>query len=183
MDEVKAGEPRLDLGREFPEEEPCREHYAVFRGYVTHEDDLINQRIHWLLLVSSFMFASLAVIISQAHTLTDMSLFAQSRLPVPLLSVAVVAIALSGLSFAMVSEGGILAAARAQEQLSEAWKNAKALYPHHWDRYPHILGGGSDAAHLDGLAYPAHILLLLKLVWSAILVVGVVDWALRYLLP
>ena len=36
--------------------------YQIYRDYMKHEDDLLNQRTTWLLVIQGFLFATLGVL-------------------------------------------------------------------------------------------------------------------------
>ena len=54
--------------------------YSILRGYVVHEDNLVNQRTTWFLSLNSFLFASQALVVSSrgddlVHDEWQLSLF------------------------------------------------------------------------------------------------------------
>ena len=147
--------------------------HAVLRQYAVHENELLNQRVNWCLLVSSFLFAGLALVVGQLDALA-----CETRLALPgwsLFNSAVFGIAITGILVTLASYVGVHAAAEALSALDHRWTKAKARLGEAAKRLPAIRGGGNTLARNWGMAYPHMLLIILTVVWAVVLMVGLAD--------
>jgi hypothetical protein len=136
--------------------------YKVYRDYMKHEDDLLNQRTTWLLVIQGFLFATLAVLgewVSPKDPLSD--LLRTERLYLIYVLVGV------GIFIAVAAFISILAANEAIDSLQEKWE--KELREHYraedWDLFPEIAGGGHKKAKARGKTPALAIPCIVSLAW------------------
>ena len=87
------------------------ESYKIFRDYLEHEDELLNNRVTWLLLTNAFLFAAVGFTVRVIP-----------EFPVASLYVFVFASALGGISIACLGVYSIGAAISASDSLEELWR-------------------------------------------------------------
>jgi hypothetical protein len=136
--------------------------YKVYRDYMKHEDDLLNQRTTWLLVIQGFLFATLAVLgewVSPKDPLSD--LLRTERLYLIYVLVFV------GILIAVAAFISILAANKAIDSLQKKWeKELKQYYrAEDWDLFPGIAGGGHKKAKAWGKTPALAIPCIVALAW------------------
>src|SRR5215831_731060 len=137
--------------------------YGAYRGYLEHEDELINRRLSWNLTLQGFLFAAYGVTLqaitnkSPNHDLTKH------------LSILLYLFPLLGGAVSTLSYMAIYAAQKAIDQLREDW-NAVAKGLRCIGRglpLPYLTGGGHDTANRYGTR--AHLIpLFIILAWLVI---------------
>src|SRR5262249_54976573 len=143
--------------------------YGVYRGYLEHEDELINRRLSWNLTLQGFLFAAYGVTL---QAITNQS---PNRELIKHLSVLQYLFPLLAGTVSILSYVGIYAAQKAIDQLREDWvavaKGLKSVgkeLP-----LPYLTGGGHDTANRYGTR--AHwIPLVIVAAWVLILGISIV---------
>jgi hypothetical protein len=142
--------------------------YKTYRAYIEHEDELINHRSTWHLLIQGFLFATFAGL-GQWQPGTDHYLYDHRFLIVGI-------VALMGLSIAVCAYFSIDAADKSLNELQGKWSIAKkaACVPASLnDAFPPLAGGGSSQAlklgKLPALAVPV----IVAMAWAILLVLDI----------
>ena len=146
-----------------PPQGPNVDLYSVFREYIKHEDDLINNRLSWNLTIQGFLFgayyfslqkiADIKIGMSQntidnprlvvnnlLHTIHDLKLF-------------LVVVALVGAGVSLATYASVWAARAAIQNLNTLWAPKKELYrPPNVaaEDLPALVGGGLRIAYIVG---------------------------------
>jgi hypothetical protein len=170
--------------------------YWIYRSYIQHEDDLINNRTTWLITIQSFLLATfgfsyqkwLEVFTRYVENKTSNHLFFSFLLDKPtadterytlfmnmaftnyglfLLALCAIGFAVGGISFYSIK-----AAALAIEQLTDTWADIeKKIGPD--CHFPKIIGGGSKEAAKHGLRFPTFLPRFFMALW-AVTVIAVI---------
>jgi hypothetical protein len=149
-------------------EKSCRDVYEAYRDYLKHEDNLINNRMTWLILSQSFFFTTYALAISR---LSDSTGETNTKIETFLNSVAVLGIIVGLATFL-----SILSALKAIEGLKLRWKDhafsetsENAKFIKEKARLPDLTGGGNSFAATFGFFMPMIMPLIFVGIWSVIL--------------
>jgi hypothetical protein len=146
--------------------------YEMFRDYLKHEDDLINNRLNWNFTIQGFLFAAYTFTLQKVSELeaglllhvpsrNTHLLFNSSTLGLDGLRIATVAVALVGLWVSLGVYVSVSAARIAIEELERKWQ---VLYQEYVrvatpatfvPPLPGMTGGGSALAHRLGFWAPA----------------------------
>lgn len=142
----------------------CRDRFEVYRDYVKHEDNLINNRMTWLVLSQSFFFTSFALAVGR---LSDSDPVAAEKIYIFLNTIAWLGIAVGLATF-----GAVLAALNSIDGLRSRWDvlrtddnvfvNDKTL--------PELTGGGKLFASVFGFFLPIVVPLIFAVTWGYLLV-------------
>lgn len=144
-------------------------YYGQIKDYAKHEDSLLNNRVNWLLLVSSFQFTGLALVTSQYTTIPlHLMVFG---LKLPFYNVTIVSIGISGILMTASSYFGINAASRALKSLQNKWEKERTSYDNS-KIYPDILGGGDPYADSEGMRYPIMLVCTMVAIWTIVTLAG-----------
>ncbi len=167
--EPTAGKPRLLDLTAAPEFDPLKDLYGIYRDYMKHEDDLINQRSTWHLLIQGFLFATFGVMGEWQLEAAGGYLHSERPLLVLILSGCGLLIALAALS-------SIIAANTAIQHLCSQWSNIKSRVSTDLsDAFPGLAGAGSDQAKRWG-KLPAHLIpIFVAAAWGLILAMAIHD--------
>ena len=145
-----------------------RDLYSIYRDYMKHEDDLINQRSTWHLLIQGFLFATFGVMgewqpESGAGFLNGHRLF------------LIMVLASTGMAIAVVACVSVAAAYLAIRRLCKGWEDAKAdsSVSNLRDVFPGIAGAGGDWIKRCGIAAATVTPVLLVAAWLTILAVAI----------
>jgi hypothetical protein len=157
---------------------PClppglKRHYEIFRDYIKHEDDLINQRSTWHLLIQGFLFATLGVLGQwQFHNDSpDQWYMERHRL--------VIVISLMGMLIAAFAERSILAANWAATKVRSSWdEQVRNNYGTSWMLLPDLAGGGDARAIQGGRLSAMTIPVVVGAAWLLIFAMVAWDYAL-----
>jgi len=138
------------------------EKYRVIRDYIIHEDNLINQRMTWMILIQSFLVAGFVYSLSSG--LDDKggdSANIGSSIPMSDTLTAIVwAIPLTGLTISLLGFVSILAASNALTSLTRTYS------PQFEEKgFPPLSGGGSGSAALLGFVAPFLIPVAMVVLW------------------
>lgn len=155
-----------------PDEFARHEHYQIYRRYVEHEDELINQRLLWGVNIQGFLFATYGLCIQKlaAGGASQPEPFSATWL----LRWLVVLLPVLGICISVVSMSGVLAAWQALDALYSRWKRIDAEYqitrglP--LSPLPELRGGGALKAHGLGLVAPLVFPLLFAVAWAVVVV-------------
>jgi hypothetical protein len=138
--------------------------YKTFRAYLEHEDDLINQRSTWHLLIQGFLFATFGAL-GEWTPQPDRYLYDHRFFIVGI-------VAAMGLSIALSARRSISAADRSLTSLRDKWDDAKiaAKIPAALDdAFPPLAGGGSDHALQWGKLPALIIPVIIAIAWAILL--------------
>ncbi|EFL52318.1 conserved hypothetical protein [Solidesulfovibrio fructosivorans JJ]] len=137
--------------------------YEHTRNQIQHEDNLINQRVVWLLQVNGFLFAAYAfTLVAQSNTsckattgFTLLVVFSRFIL------------SFVGIILSFMLKRGISAAEKSIDELVKSWDE---LPPDHKKNCPQICGGGGWGNIRKDGAFPSVLIpLALGLAWILIL--------------
>ena len=140
--------------------------YEIFRKYVEHEDDLINNRVGWFIQLHSFLIASYGIIVASLIG----TFFPQGKPSVPpLLTQGVaclflVAVQIVGIASSRSAGQSIAAATIAIAKLRKTWDDHCVKNPHTVD-LPRLTGGGEEASVKTGLRLPSRLPRTIELLW------------------
>ncbi len=158
---LDAPDPRKDLTR-------LKLLYDVYRDYMKHEDDLINQRSTWHLLIQGFLFATMGVIgeWQVAKNVPDILHFERENL--------VYVLATVGIAISVTVAISMQAADNAIEALCGRWSKRihKEFDPEVWDLVPAIAGGGAKTSKGLGKLAARVIPVFISFAWLAIAVMA-----------
>ena len=162
---VKQPKPML-LPRAFDREEwkGLLDIYDRYRDYTKHEDDLINQRSTWHLILQGFLFASFGVFIQSEKTPT---LLFDHRIGI------LRGFTILGAAIAAAACFGIYAAAQSVDRLWDEWKNN--VIESGWFQkdltklFPGLAGAGSKYISFCGVLPARLIPLLVLIAWCLLL--------------
>jgi hypothetical protein len=150
------------------DQKSCLEVYEVYRDYLKHEDNLINNRMTWLILSQSFFFTTYALALSR---LSDARAETQEQIELFLNSVAMLGIVV-GFATCM----SILAALNAIEGLRRRWgnhttgdANEDSAFIAEKGRLPDLTGGGSPFGSMFGFFMPIVMPLIFVGTWFYVL--------------
>ena len=155
---------RPDLSTLFPsrDREDLFSVHEMLRDYAKHEDDLINQRSNWHLLIQGFLFATFGVMGEwQSNNFLEADRF-------PLLRI----LAWTGLGIALSVLCSISAAQIALLRLQRKWNGLPKQYkvPRKlWSIIPKIGGTGSAPVVLLGMIPSLAIPIIISCAWVGIL--------------
>jgi len=170
--------------------------YWIYRSYIQHEDDLINNRTTWLITIQSFLLATfgfsyqkwLEVFTRYIENKTSHHVFLPFLFDKPasdaasyssfmnmaftnyglfLLALCVIGFAVGGISFYSIK-----AAALAIEQLNDTWADIERTIGKDY-QFPKIIGGGSKEAAKHGLRFPTFLPRFFMALW-AVTVIAVI---------
>ena len=150
--------------------------YRIYRGYLEHEDGLIDQRVKSGLAVHGFLFAfygaTLLKLADATHAAGPAATDGRSLRIAALAHDAVFVIGGVGVLSALITMASVAAAATAMLRLSHTWEmrmgaraDAAGL--------PHLVGGGDRVATVLGFGTTLALPALIVLSWIA---AGVVGW-------
>jgi hypothetical protein len=121
--------------------------YNAYRDYLKHEDELINRRLSWNLTLQGFLFAVYGVTLQLVYNTTAYKLPPDThfqRLPFvfPFL----------GITVAILSRIGVVAAQRAIDSLRDRWKGIADELKTKGEELPvpALTGGGDEIANKFG---------------------------------
>lgn len=142
--------------------------YNIYRDYMKHEDDLLNQRTTWLLVIQGFLFATVGVL-GEWPLQLGVDRLGHERL--------FLVYVLGGVGFVvgLVALLGIVAASDAIDELRRKWDLIRVHYDG-WEDLPEIAGGGDPTAHQRGKWPPRLIPASILLAWSLVLVLALLDF-------
>lgn len=146
--------------------------YEMFRDYLKHEDDLINNRLNWNFTIQGFLFAAYTFTLQKVSEIeaglllhvpsrNTHLLFNSSTLGLDGLRIATVTVALVGLWVSLGVYISVSAARIAIEEIEKQWlalyqEYTKAAKPNQYvPSLPGMTGGGSALAHRWGFWAPA----------------------------
>lgn len=144
----------------------CRETYDVYRDYLKHEDNLINNRMTWLILSQSFFFTAFALAIGR---LTVVDPLIADQIGLFLKSLAVLGMVVAGATCLSV-----VAALTAIEGLRQRWKkhsqtnDTNETYTIEKSLLPDLTGGGDPFASTFGFFMPIAMPLIFLFTWCYI---------------
>ena len=157
--------------------------YTAFRAYLSHEDDLIHQRTTWSITIQSFVIATFGFTFQkQMEIVAKQSEPASSSLKAELSNVLaqydhfLVALAVFGLTVAVISGAAVYAAQSAITRLVTLWQGHHDREPC-CRRFPLLTGGGSRIAHVLGHSLPLALPLFFVLFWLTTAVYVAFDGA------
>ncbi len=142
----------------------AHEHYRLFRDYIQHEDDLINNRLLWNINVQGFLFATFGLAVQRIYE-------AAQPAPAPVLLHAIITILpVFGISVSTLSLVSVRAAEEAIQSLRGHWEKILVNYPEAKPYLPGIIGGGLDSSHKSGLRAPFVVPIVFMAAWFFLLV-------------
>jgi hypothetical protein len=142
--------------------------FKIYRDYMKHEDDLLNHRTTWLLVIQGFLFATLGVLGEWILPNKTPDLLRTER------QFLVFVLAIVGLTIASVAYLSIKAANDAIDSLEKKWNNLRIRYEG-WELLPDIAGGGHPKAKGRGKKPALWIPRVIFLAWLAVLGMAVKD--------
>lgn len=162
--------PHLSVAREDPDFEKLQILYDIYRDYMKHEDDLLNQRSTWHLLIQGFLFATLGVIGEWQVA---------QRGPDPLYTergFLVYVLAIVGVVIAYAAFVSIKAANDAIDSLEARWLLITGAYERQ-TKYllPAIAGGGNPDAKTRGKKPAMWIPVAILCAWVVIFCMSIYD--------
>jgi hypothetical protein len=137
--------------------------YSVIRGRIDHEDDLVNQRVLWILLTQAFFFGAYVGLLNAPKEVKNSLFEAEQTLLLWLLPTAAL---LTGL-LAYLGIASSLKSIAYLRHLYEDHVQAKASGDHSTKFYPEIQG----PSYLRKLAFltPAWMPMILIMAWLVVL--------------
>jgi len=146
-----------------------KELYSIYRDYMKHEDDLINHRSTWHLLIQGFLFATFGVMGEwQPGDVTGFLLPQRLHLAILLASI--------GTAIAILAFASVFAAYFAIERLCKDWNHAKVdsgISQALRGVMPGIAGAGSTSVKNWGISAAMVTPLLIAGAWTLILCVAI----------
>ena len=145
--------------------------YKIMRGYINHEDSLINNRLTWLLTIQGLLFTGYGLALRETTKSSD------------LISLIFILKGL-GLATSFLGFTGILAASLAIREVERKWLSIKPkdLLTHSIaDQLPDVTGGGNRLVHFLGSFTPLSIPSIFFVAWFNLLKLWKHTW-LSYLL-
>lgn len=142
-----------------PKFSDLRDHYALFRDYMKHEDDLINQRTTWHGVIQGLLLTAFGWLLQWKSD----SLFADQMHSVR--AAMSYALPIVGIFVAIFGFLSCLAANRAIDKLFKAWQDVPPLYPAPLPKLPGIAGAGSKPVMQLGKLPSLGIPFLMAVVW------------------
>jgi len=149
---------------------PIQEHYKIFRDYVEHEDNLINNRLMWNITIQGFLFATYGFAVEKLveSPINENRLFALRGL--------IVVLPLFGIGISLVSFMGVVAAQSAIKNLVTQWNE---IHQTNGQQLPYLIGGGvpdgdksgkeATQAHRRGFWAPLCFPWIFVAAWAALL--------------
>jgi hypothetical protein len=138
--------------------------YDQFRKYLTHEDDLVNQRTTWAITIQSFSLAAVGWVFSALTADMNARNYYRAIQAVHLIQF----FCALGIGVSIISAGGIAAAQTAIRRLEMNWGCVVARSPYK-AYFPMLAGGGSRRALWMGHAMPLALPVFLVLLWILLL--------------
>jgi hypothetical protein len=165
--------PEIPLSERWTENAPfdeLKELHKMYRDYMKHEDDLINQRSTWHLLLQGFLFTTLGVIGEwQLPKNGNDPLYTERGFLVFVLAAV-------GATIAYLSFISIRAANRAIDTLHKKWDDIQGVFEHPAKNLlPEIAGGGGRNAKRDGKRPAMLIPVFIAIAWVLIFGMAVID--------
>jgi hypothetical protein len=132
------------------------EMYTIYRSYIEHEDELINNRMTWFIQLHSFILATYAISASSIVSVfiekgTDCTSDEIRNIANLSLITILVGITIVGIISSHFSAKSIDAAENAIKNLSNEWNNIKSENLDQYKDCPGITGGGSRHASDEGM--------------------------------
>jgi hypothetical protein len=126
--------------------------YRLYRDYIQHEDNLINNRVGWFIQLHSFLIASYGIVFASGlatffsdHTPLVPSIGLQALAAALLIGIAVI-----GLESSAAARRSIKAAHAAIQALEARWEvQFKRLGG--GEILPHVIGGGATVRQIDAV--------------------------------
>jgi hypothetical protein len=147
-----------------------RRHYAIYRDYIKHEDDLLNQRSTWHLLIQGFLFATLGVVGEWTFAKDAPNYLATQR------ENLIYVLAGVGISVAAAAFLSILAANNAIDQLQKDWDTIRSKFNiEDAALLPEIAGGGHPTAKSHGKLPAVCITVVVAVSWVVVIGMAVYD--------
>jgi hypothetical protein len=144
-----------DLHKTYACSVSAMEAYSLVRQQIEHEDELVNQRVNWLLFSQAFFFGTFATILTTGTVPIDQSLMIDL-------------IATTGIVLCICAFSSILAAMESHGRLTKFWRDSE-------DRigFPQISGVTKQAnislLKSNGSIFAGGIPLLITLLWLLVL--------------
>jgi hypothetical protein len=142
-------------------QEPSRtptplELYRVYRSYVEHEDELINQRVQRLILSHGGLLSASALIVTRLTTENRCFFLGIIAL-----------IAVAGVVLGLLQRMAINAAFSAMDSLNGRWNTQREQDPYSSCKtlLPELVGGGADGAHEKANAAVKGLIYLVLIIW------------------
>jgi len=144
--------------------------YRAYRGYVEHEDELINQRVQRLILSHGGLLSASALIITRITV--------ENRC---LLIAAIAIIAAAGVRLGFLQRMAIIAAFDAINSLTEKWDRCCKQDPYSSckDLLPELVGGGAKGAHEAANDAVKGLIYLVLTIWLLSLAICLVFFAIE----
>ncbi len=143
--------------------------YNVYRDYMKHEDDLINQRASWHLLLQGFLFATFGVM-GEWQTEGGTGFLHPRRYWILYGLIA------TGFFISLLSAASILAANAAINKLHKDWEKLRGnldIPQRLWTLLPGLAGAGSESAKLWGKLPAIGIPMIIAVAWLWVLACAV----------
>ena len=133
---------------------PKHIHFKIFRDYIEHEDELVNQRLLWNINIQGFLFASYGFSVQKLAEVQVTQKLAEAQAHLVLtpettgitaLRWFMVILPLFGIFISVLSFKGVRAAQYAIRRLSRDWEkavNERLLFPLDDPLLPGMIGGG-----------------------------------------
>jgi hypothetical protein len=122
--------------------------YTIFRQYLIHEDDLVNQRTTWSLTIQAFIIVAFGVAFQNRMSI------AHGQRSEHEYAFLIFALAILGLGVSLICLISVRAAQIAIQGLSEKWDQWGKTHLGSSDYYPPLTGGGKYWATRLGHALP-----------------------------
>jgi hypothetical protein len=157
-------DPNFDLQRLSPL-------YEIYRDYMKHEDDLLNHRTTWLLVIQGFLFATLGVLGEWQLPGNSLDILYTER------HWLVYVLGFVGVSIAVAAFASILAANRAIDSLHGQWKALRRKHGNpDWDLLPELAGGGHPTSKKLGKAPTLCIPVVVVIAWIIVSSMAAKDY-------
>ena len=125
------------------------QHFTIFRNYVDHEDDLINNRLLWNINIQGFLFATYGFSLQK---LAEVQMKQGTEIATTkALYWLVGTLPIFGIIMSVTSYKGVQAAQIAITNLNQQWKEIVEIHYRADDlMVPKLIGGGCPAADQSG---------------------------------
>lgn len=162
-------------GNVAPDLEHAHNLFEAHRGYIVHEDELVNQRTTWSITIQAFAIAIFGLtfqkkieVVTAFYGLSDKPIAITAQTAEKLLDQFdqfMVMVSAFGLAVAAISGVAVYAAQRSIQIVEGRWR-AECSGNHACRHFPPMTGGGSGASTALGHVFPLLLPVFLILFWS-----------------
>jgi hypothetical protein len=180
MDAKQAGENWSTETCRLGEAQHHREVYEIYRDYIKHEDNLINNRVGWFIQLHSFLIATYGILFAALMS----SYFPQGTatidpaIPQKVACAILAMVALVGIFSSLSAIMSIDAADRAITKLSKTWDGVSEGWAADRRILPPLIGGGDTKNDRLGARFHLWLPRVMLAVWIVSMCVPTQLWRL-----